>query len=160
MKAKVLIANSVEGQKLRGIMTMRQLDTEVLEVAADCKTAKGIWISSGHETFLRNTENVAPTQKPDKLVPDPHVGLNQVQGGVHQLRHIKIRPETAEEFPDPSGGEVGVAVHLNTAVTAEGVEPQDKDGKSSGRIHSVRWKNKIHMRLQQLKRVRSISSHY
>ena len=58
-------------QKLQGIMTMHQLDTEVLEVAADCKTAKGVWISPGHETFLRNPENVDPAQEPDKLVPDP-----------------------------------------------------------------------------------------
>ena len=57
--------------KMRGIMTMHQLDTEVLEVAADCKTAKGVWISPGHETFLRNPENVDPVAEPEKLVPDP-----------------------------------------------------------------------------------------
>ena len=58
-------------QKLQGIMTMHQLDTEVLEVAADCKTAKGVWISPGHETFMRNPENVDPAQEPEKLVADP-----------------------------------------------------------------------------------------
>ena len=57
--------------KLRGIMTMHQLDTEVLEVAADGKSAKGVWISPGHETFMRNPENVDPVQEPEKLKADP-----------------------------------------------------------------------------------------
>jgi len=58
-------------QKMKGIMTMHQLDTEVLEVAADGKTAKGVWVSPGHETFMRNPENVDPDKEPEKLVADP-----------------------------------------------------------------------------------------
>ena len=34
----------------KGLMMMHQMDTEVIEVAADGKTAKGCWISPGHET--------------------------------------------------------------------------------------------------------------
>ncbi len=52
-------------EKLQGIMTMHQLDTEVLEVAQDGKTAKGVWISPGHETFMRpGAEGEAPTPDP------------------------------------------------------------------------------------------------
>ena len=31
---------------------MHEMDTEVIEVAADGKTAKGAWISPGHETYV------------------------------------------------------------------------------------------------------------
>lgn len=86
-------------EKLRGIMTMHQLDTEVLEVAADCKTAKGVWISPGHETFLRNPENVDPAKKPDKLVPDPmwawskyEVEFIREDDGSWKLWHMVLYP--------------------------------------------------------------------
>ena len=57
-------------KKMQGIMTMHQLDTEVLEVAADGRTAKGVWISPGHETFLRAPEGVEnPTAEEKKADP-------------------------------------------------------------------------------------------
>lgn len=34
----------------KGFMMMHQMNTEVIEVAADGQTAKGVWISPGHET--------------------------------------------------------------------------------------------------------------
>lgn len=86
-------------EKLRGIMTMHQLDTEVLEVAADCKTAKGVWISPGHETFLRNPDNVDPAKEPDKLVPDPmwawskyEVEFIREDDGSWKLWHMVLYP--------------------------------------------------------------------
>ena len=86
-------------EKLRGIMAMHQLDTEVLEVAADCKTAKGVWISPGHETFLRNPENVDPAKEPDKLVPDPmwawskyEVEFIREDDGSWKLWHMVLYP--------------------------------------------------------------------
>lgn len=47
---------------LKGMMMMHQLDTEVIEVAADGKTAKGCWVSPGHETVLR-AEDGGPADK-------------------------------------------------------------------------------------------------
>ena len=37
---------------LKGAVMMHEMDTEVIEVAADGKTAKGAWISPGHETYV------------------------------------------------------------------------------------------------------------
>ena len=37
-------------QNLKGMLMMHEMDTEVLEVAQDGQTAKGVWISPGHET--------------------------------------------------------------------------------------------------------------
>ena len=37
---------------IRGAVMMHEMDTEVLEVAADGRTAKGAWISPGHETWV------------------------------------------------------------------------------------------------------------
>ena len=37
---------------LKGAVMMHEMDTEVLEVAADGKTAKGAWLSPGHETYV------------------------------------------------------------------------------------------------------------
>ena len=37
---------------LRGAVMMHEMDTEVIEVAEDGKTAKGAWISPGHETYV------------------------------------------------------------------------------------------------------------
>ena len=86
-------------QKLRGIMTMHQLDTEVLEVAADGKTAKGVWISPGHETFLRNPENADPDLEPEKLVPDPMWAWSKYEvefildeDGTWKLWHMVLYP--------------------------------------------------------------------
>ncbi len=39
-------------EKLKGAVMMHEMDTEVIEVAADGKTAKGAWISPGHETYV------------------------------------------------------------------------------------------------------------
>lgn len=38
--------------QLYGGMPMHAMDTECLEVAGDCKTARGCWVSPGHETFI------------------------------------------------------------------------------------------------------------
>ena len=84
---------------------MRQLDTEVFEVAADCKTAKRLDLPGPRDVPAEHREH-GPDSEAGQAGAGPHVGLVQVQGGVHQLRHIIIRPETVEEFPDPSGGEV------------------------------------------------------
>ena len=37
---------------LRGAVMMHEMDTEVIEAAEDGKTAKGAWISPGHETYV------------------------------------------------------------------------------------------------------------
>ena len=37
---------------LKGAVMMHEMDTEIIEVAADGKTAKGAWLSPGHETYL------------------------------------------------------------------------------------------------------------
>ena len=37
-------------KRLQGMLMMHEMDTEVLEVAEDGLTAKGCWISPGHET--------------------------------------------------------------------------------------------------------------
>lgn len=37
---------------LRGGVFMHEMDTEVLEVAEDGQTAKGAWLSPGHETYV------------------------------------------------------------------------------------------------------------
>jgi hypothetical protein len=86
-------------QKLQGIMTMHELDTEVLEVAADCKTAKGVWISPGHETFMRNPENVDPAKEPEKLVADPMWAWSKYEvefirdtDGTWKLWHMVLYP--------------------------------------------------------------------
>lgn len=42
--------NPEDYEQLRGLMMMHQMSTDVIEVAADGKTAKGIWISPGTET--------------------------------------------------------------------------------------------------------------
>ena len=39
---------------LKGVMKIHELDTEVIEVAADGRTAKGVWISPGHDTSMKN----------------------------------------------------------------------------------------------------------
>lgn len=39
-------------ETLKGGVMMHEMDTEVLEVSADAKTAKGAWISPGHETYV------------------------------------------------------------------------------------------------------------
>lgn len=39
-------------ESLRGAVMMHEMDTEIIEVAADAKTAKGCWISPGHETYV------------------------------------------------------------------------------------------------------------
>jgi hypothetical protein len=86
-------------QKLQGIMTMHELDTEVLEVAADGKTAKGVWISPGHETFMRNPENVDPAKEPEKLVADPMWAWSKYEvefirdtDGTWKLWHMVLYP--------------------------------------------------------------------
>ena len=37
---------------LKGAVMMHEMDTEVIEVAEDGKTAKGAWLSPGHETYV------------------------------------------------------------------------------------------------------------
>ncbi len=37
---------------LGGAVMMHEMDTEVLEVAEDAKTARGCWLSQGHETYV------------------------------------------------------------------------------------------------------------
>lgn len=45
--------NAPDAEKhLKGRMLMHELDTEVLEVAADGQTAMGVWLSFGHETYM------------------------------------------------------------------------------------------------------------
>lgn len=39
-------------ESLKGAVMMHEMDTEVIEVAADGKTAKGAWLSPGHETYM------------------------------------------------------------------------------------------------------------
>ena len=60
---------------LKGMLMMHQMDTEVLVVADDAQTAKGCWISPGHETMLRNPPGVeGPVDKSKgvkDLIPDP-----------------------------------------------------------------------------------------
>lgn len=41
---------------LKGAVMMHEMDTELLEVSADGKTAKGCWISPGHETYVDKDE--------------------------------------------------------------------------------------------------------
>lgn len=43
-------------ERIRGSLMMHEMDTEVLEVAADGKTARGAWISPGHETYISKEE--------------------------------------------------------------------------------------------------------
>lgn len=38
--------------KIHGAMLLHEMDTEILEVAEDCRTAKGAWISQGNETHV------------------------------------------------------------------------------------------------------------
>jgi hypothetical protein len=42
--------NPEDYEELRGLMMLHLMDTEVIEVAADGKTAKGAWLSPGTET--------------------------------------------------------------------------------------------------------------
>lgn len=42
--------NPADYEELRGLMMIHEMGTDVIEVAADGKTAKGIWISPGTET--------------------------------------------------------------------------------------------------------------
>lgn len=42
---------------LGGALFLHEADTEVLEVADDCRTARGVWISMGHETFVMNEKS-------------------------------------------------------------------------------------------------------
>lgn len=42
--------NAEDAKAIKGLMMMHEMCTEVIEVADDGKTAKGIWITPGHET--------------------------------------------------------------------------------------------------------------
>ncbi|MCR5784459.1 MAG: nuclear transport factor 2 family protein [Eubacterium sp.] len=42
-------------ESLKGAVMMHEMDTEVLEVAEDAKTAKGAWLSPGHETWVEGS---------------------------------------------------------------------------------------------------------
>ena len=39
-------------ESLKGGVFLHEMDTEVLEVSADARTAKGAWLSQGHETYV------------------------------------------------------------------------------------------------------------
>ena len=39
-------------ESLKGAVFMHEMDTELLQVADDAQTAKGCWISQGHETYV------------------------------------------------------------------------------------------------------------
>lgn len=53
----------------KGAMMMHCYDTEVLEVAADCKTAKACWISPGHESCFIPDLSGYPDWKKGDLMP-------------------------------------------------------------------------------------------
>ena len=56
---------------LRGAVMMHEMDTEVIEVAKDGKTAKGAWISPGHEScFIPDFEKIPGWKKGDPVPPD------------------------------------------------------------------------------------------
>ena len=56
---------------LKGGMMMHCVDTEVLEVAGDGKTAKGCWISPGHEScFIPDFDKIPGWKKGDPVPPD------------------------------------------------------------------------------------------
>jgi len=44
-------------EKLKGIMMLYTIDTPIIEVAADGQSAKGVWISSGCDTWRENDEH-------------------------------------------------------------------------------------------------------
>lgn len=46
-------------ETLKGAMFMHCLDTECLEVAEDGQTARGVWVSPGHETAVRGDDIMA-----------------------------------------------------------------------------------------------------
>lgn len=43
-----------ESPEMKGTMVMHALDTQMLQIAGDNQTARGCWISPGHETHVRN----------------------------------------------------------------------------------------------------------
>ena len=56
---------------LKGGMMMHCMDTEVLEVAGDGKTAKGVWMSPGHEScFIPDFEKIPGWKKGDPVPPN------------------------------------------------------------------------------------------
>lgn len=55
----------------KGAMMMHAMDTAVVEVAGDCKTARGCWISPGHEScFIPNPEKNPDWKKGDPITDD------------------------------------------------------------------------------------------
>ena len=55
---------------LKGGMMMHCMDTEVLEVAADGRTARGCWMSPGHEScFIPDFEKIPGWRKGDPVPP-------------------------------------------------------------------------------------------
>lgn len=55
-------------ESLKGAVMMHEIDTEVIEVAADGKTAKGAWLSPGHETYI---EGMVPGFQDDTVEHKP-----------------------------------------------------------------------------------------
>lgn len=70
-------------------VAIHDLDTEIIEVAGDCQTAKGAWISPGHETFPSR-------EQPGTMEPQwcwGRYGVDFIlENGVWKFWHMELAP--------------------------------------------------------------------
>ncbi len=78
-------------EHLKGAMFMHQMDTEVLVVAEDGETARGCWITPGHETFNGKDENGNPCTVAGWCWGKYAVDFIK-EDGVWKLWHMRLYP--------------------------------------------------------------------
>lgn len=91
-------------ESIMGAVMMHEMDTEVIEVAADGKTAKGAWLSPGHETYM---EGVTPGMSDRDQTGVAHaewcwgkyaVDFIKEDDGTWKIWHMRLYPLFKSEY--------------------------------------------------------------
>lgn len=79
--------NAMDENQLKGIMMLYTVDTPIVEVAEDGQTAKGVWVSSGADTWREGDEHPQGYWRWGKYAVD-----FILEDGVWKIWHMRFYP--------------------------------------------------------------------
>ncbi len=79
--------NAMDENQLKGIMMLYTVDTPIVEVAEDGQTAKGVWVSSGADTWREGDEHPQGYWRWGKYAVD-----FILENGVWKIWHMRFYP--------------------------------------------------------------------
>lgn len=105
-------------ETIKGAVIMHEIDTEVIEVAEDLQTAKAVFLSQGHDTYVDRTkkETVHAKWAWEKYSVD-----FIMEGGQWKIWHMRIYPLFKSEFGE---GWADKTEYIPEAFTFPHAEPE------------------------------------